>query len=59
MPAADRSLGAQAVLAEGAATPVIDLRDPAAFAARHVVGATHIPLEELATRMFELPAPFV
>jgi SAM-dependent methyltransferase/rhodanese-related sulfurtransferase len=49
---------AAAAVAAPEVVPIIDLRRAEAFAWRHAVGATHIPLDELATRMFELPAPF-
>ncbi|WP_370892087.1 rhodanese-like domain-containing protein [Janibacter sp. GXQ6167] len=38
-----------------AETPVIDVREPAEFAAGHVPGATSIPLNQLLERAGELP----
>lgn len=36
---------------------IVDVRARAAFAARHLHGASSIPLAELESRLFELPAP--
>lgn len=36
---------------------LIDVRPPSAFGARHLHGASSIPLAELEARLFELPAP--
>ena len=36
----------------------VDLRSAGAFAARHARGSAHIPMEELAARLYELPPPF-
>lgn len=38
------------------AVTVVDVREPYEWAAGHIEGATHIPLQELPVRLEELPA---
>lgn len=44
-------------VAPATGTILVDVRSPAAYTARHLAGASSIPLDQLAPRLFELPAP--